>query len=178
VELIREACYGGDGCFDRIYLTHVKAEAIDAYGRSADDKARAKEILSRPSRFVDDELEDFQHAAFGFDAPMVDNDAKIRPRKDGFFDDELLSTVSRTTTLQGICDRFGVDRGVAVKAIQDHLMWNGDDAKRIRDMSGDEIEAEIGVWAREALRPRSEKLQDGSDVKDIDFNDPQAELNN
>ena len=61
VEYIREACYDGDGCYDRLYLSPKDAVEIDLFGRSAEDIQRQKEMFQGSKATIvnfDDELDE------------------------------------------------------------------------------------------------------------------------
>jgi hypothetical protein len=71
----------------------------------------------------------------------------------------IMRSLPKEMSLKQLSEKLRVSKTRAVQIIHDFLVWNDDDAKRVGSMSAEEIESNIGLWAREALR-----LAQGQDV--------------
>ena len=81
--------------------------------------------------------------------------------------DELeafMRSLPKDMSLKQLSEKLRVSKIRAVQIIYDFLVWNDDDAKRVGSLSAEEIESNIGLWAREALRVAVEQ--------DVTFRNP------
>jgi len=65
--------------------------------------------------------------------------------------EDLMRSIPKDMSLKQLCEKLRVSKNRAVQMINNFLIWNDDDAMRLWNMSAEEIESEIGLWAPEAL---------------------------